>query len=224
MNKCVKRTIAGLLAVVMGISFNVVNPIMVKAETNSIDMEEFVADVVAAENENAWEKFASYWCDEKEEEIITLEDNVGVKSVETAELVYCNVLDNEVAQQYIDVEDISGNVQEIAFCMVGIDYTVSEVTKFFYNGVNYRVMVLGKENDTWKIYERVDAPYELLEVEQNSQEDISTYSILSAETSFEDALNIRKARMDGYILDGDGIICDTITEKCKYGCRGSLCR
>jgi len=51
---------------------------------------------------------------------------------------------------------------EMRMFYVGIDYTVTWEDKYIFNGINYRLYVLGKEGGKWVIIEASSAPSDIL--------------------------------------------------------------
>lgn len=191
------------------------NPLCVHAEIQS-DGISVIEAMVEAENEHNWNEFASLWIDEREEELINLPADTGVKTVNSADLICLYpvneadipgyTLDSETAQDYTDIQ----------YYLAGIKYTTNQASKFFYNGTNFRLITLGLINDTWKVISRQDAPWELMCAYADETENISALSENSDNEeiteSIYNALAVRTARTEGLIVDGNLDIIDVISD------------
>jgi hypothetical protein len=82
---------------------------------------------------------------------------------------------------------------------IGINYAVHNEDEFHYNGVNYRLVTLVFEDNTWRIAEFSDAPVERLQY--------LGYSFNSADE--QRAAAVEEARFQGQIINLEGKVLST---------------
>ncbi len=175
--------------------------------------QELIEKMIAIENEQEWDAFPELWCSAEKEDFIELftsdyflRDNLGVSTVRSAELISINE---------VSVDEIPGVIKsgrEYEWCtewkafLVAVDYQVAEVNGYFYNGVNYSIVAVGKEDGEWKIIARTMPSLELLN---------SLPIVLDAEgnNSVAVALEIRHAREHGLLLDSNMEIVDNLAKE-----------
>lgn len=143
--------------------------IVTQCEANKTDLERFFAG-------RDWEK-----------------DNAGVMCVENAALYEIKELPLDIASSYTSIYKYEEIYNDLKAYYVGIDYKVKNESKYFFNGVNYDLIVLGKENGEWRIVEESDAPVESLT--------LTKYKFGS--NAENKALKIVNARLDGITLNGE---------------------
>ena len=181
-------------------------------EAKSMNAEDVLYALVEAENSHDWERFCllhtnkeavryrKYFNDNK--------SSGGVKNVRTAAL------------QEIQLLNDSGNRCEY---IVGIDYTVSKEDEFYYNGVNYRYLILEKIDNEWKIVEYQDAPLENYIPYGAQAQDLgldTVNSIALPNLNRENtaiALRIIKAREKGEFINAQGKRIDVIHSINQFG-------
>lgn len=124
----------------------------------------------------------------------------GVKqleSVEVRDIIY--IPSQDISNELLYSEyPILNSTEEIVPFLVSLNCNVSKENVYFYNGVNYFMVVFVKENDeTYKIAQFNRPSYELL------------YNIISKQkntvnTEREKALNIVKYAENGVVINGEG--------------------
>ena len=167
--------------------------------------EDVIREMVSLENTQSWNEFASCWVEEEKEEFNTLfndsiylQEKEGVICVTSAELYSLDEISAENVPAIILEDDRFDEFVEKKYYLAGIDYEVSDVSKYFYNGVNYRLIIMAKEDGEWKVAGRQDAAG-LLEGWQNNSD---FAEILDDENAIV-AMEIRDARMAGYVIDSN---------------------
>ena len=167
--------------------------------------EDVIREMVSLENTQSWNEFASCWVEEEKEEFNTLfndsiylQEKEGVICVTSAELYSLDEISAENVPAIILEDDRFGKFVEKKYYLAGIDYEVSDVSKYFYNGVNYRLIIMAKEDGEWKVAGRQDASG-LLEGWQNN---FDFAEILDDENAIV-VMEIRDARMAGYVIDSN---------------------
>lgn len=167
--------------------------------------EDVIREMVSLENTQSWNEFASCWVEEEKEEFNTLfndsiylQEKEGVICVISAELYSLDEISAENVPAIILEDDRFDEFVEKKYYLAGIDYEVSDVSKYFYNGVNYRLIIMAKEDGEWKVAGRQDAAG-LLEGWQNNSD---FAEILDDENAIV-AMEIRDARMAGYVIDSN---------------------
>lgn len=203
-----KKRIAALLIIIMSISYlagRVTCRVYADDNRNFNKPEEVLQQLTEYENSHDWEAFAKLCTQEYGQEILDVEDGIGIKGTKSAELKFLDEVDKDMIPTYA----LSKTENECRYFITGIEYSVDNVTKFFYNGTNYRLSSLINENGQWKLFSRSDIPKELLL--QYCENMNLTYNN-SENSDFDIALNIINARNSGYILDGNLEIKDIIAD------------
>lgn len=167
--------------------------------------EDVIREMVSLENTQSWNEFASCWVEEEKEEFNTLfndsiylQEKEGVICVTSAELYSLDEISAENVPAIILEDGRFDKFVEKKYYLAGIDYEVSDVSKYYYNGVNYRLIIMAKEDGEWKVAGRQDAAG-LLEGWQNN---FDFAEILDDENAIV-AMEIRDARMAGYVIDSN---------------------
>lgn len=181
-------------------------------EEASKEVVNVISELVNAENNHEWEKFSSLWCQESKDYFLScirdeeyMKKKKGVFCVESARVVYLEKV-TETAE--IEFKDYL-KYDDLEVYLVGIDYTVSEVSEDFFNGVNYRYIYIGKENGQYKVVGRTEASVEELE-ELNSDYIDGKIIWESKDYSDDDARIAYQIRMDRI---NDGVVEDSIDVK-----------
>jgi hypothetical protein len=164
------------------------------ADELDADSRQLIETLVYYEDNKMWDEYPEIWVNQEKEIFRNLFsdeeyflENKGVSNIESAKLVSLEIQNNSNVDKYInEYKDIYENV---SVYLAGIDYSVSEVSKSFYNGVNYRIILTGMEDDKLKIISVSEAPEELLSG--------------SEEESKQLAVAVIDKRKEGYIVDGD---------------------
>jgi hypothetical protein len=123
--------------------------------------------------------------------------NVGFRNVESAEIVIIKPLDAISLLQSADsarYRDLYGNVP-LGF-LVGIDMSVENEDEYFYNGVNFALLVTAVEYGTVKIVEFSSASRQLMDK-------LITENEIAESEAVSDAFEIKAARSQGLILNGE---------------------
>ncbi len=113
----------------------------------------------------------------------------GIMCVDAASIYEIREIPVDAADAFTSVYKYREKYDELAAFYVGIDYKVNNESEYFFNGVNYRLIVVGKEDGEWKIVEESDAPVEFLSETQ--------YAFNSA--AEEKALEIINARINAAV-------------------------
>ncbi|MEG6567747.1 hypothetical protein V6B95_12400 [Thermoanaerobacterium saccharolyticum] len=121
-------------------------------------------------------------------------NGLGIFNVKSAKIKEMKTLSDDVVAQLTNLSQYKQQYNEVQAYLVGIDYRVKKENKYFFNGVNYNLVVLGKEADNWKVIEMSDAPLEILIP--------AGYGFGSEDE--KEALKIIKARINGDIVNKEG--------------------
>lgn len=121
-------------------------------------------------------------------------NGLGIFNVKSAKIKEMKALSDDVVAQLTNLSQYKQQYNEVQAYLVGIDYRVKKENKYFFNGVNYNLVVLGKEADNWKVIEMSDAPLEILIP--------AGYGFGSEDE--KEALKIIKARINGDIVNKEG--------------------
>lgn len=151
-----KRLLTVLLIVCLLLS----NTIIASAESSSNnDAVQTIEQYIKAQNDHDWQTYINLQVQPNQLEIEkfihneqNISNGVGVLGVQTAKLE--------------EIKQIESNAdsEEIIF-IVGIDYKVKSEDKYFFNGVNYRLVKVKNEENQWKILSVTDAPLEIMTID-----------------------------------------------------------
>lgn len=201
MKKSVKK---GVIALAMVTLMNSINFPIVNA-SEIVTCEDVIQKMVSLENIQSWEEFTYCWIEDEREEFNSLfsdsrylQENEGVICVTSAEIYSLNEIPEEYIPGIILEDEQYNKFAEKKYFLVGIDYEVSNVSKYFYNGVNYRLVIMAKENGEWKVAGRQDATGLLDDWENNSY-----FTDIISNENVNVAMEIRNARISGYVIDSD---------------------
>lgn len=216
MKKRVKKVVAALAMVTLINSISL--PDVNASEITTC--EDVIQEMVSLENTQSWEEFASCWIEEEREEFnrlfsdsVYLQENEGVICVTSAEIYSLDEVPEESIPGIILEDEQYNKFPEKKYFLAGIDYEVSNVSKYFYNGVNYRLVIMAKENGVWKVAGRQDAAG-LLEGWENN----SYFTDVMCDENINVAMEIHNARIAGCVIDSDMCIEDD-NEAVTYGYR-----
>ena len=161
-----------------------------------------VYDVVEAIDNKAWNDYVALQCNANKQDYRVFlsnqqneEKHQGLFNVISAEIVELKELTLKDVSAYTRINEYQEQYQQLAAYYVGIDYDVYEETKYYFDGVNYNLVITAVEDGSWKIVEMSDAPIESLVPMGLGFNSINENK----------ALNIVNARIAGTILNGEGI-------------------
>lgn len=133
--------------------------------------EAVILQDVEAQDAHDWEKFLSLRTTVVEapenRDILALfiEHNFKcfpLANVVSAELIGVKEIPYELASIWTAMDEYAKFYEDVAAYYVAISYTVKQETKYIYNGVNYRLYILGVEAGRWVIVEVSVPPIHLI--------------------------------------------------------------
>lgn len=170
--------------------------IQTSAYAEELDKEsrKLIDMLVYYENNKMWDKYPEIWVDEERKifenlfnDELFLNEEQGILCIDSAQLVSVEKVCNSDVDRYIcEYIDMYDNINAY---LVGINYNVNKVNKSFYNGVNYRIVITGMEDNKMKIICISEAPEKLL--------------CDSEEESKQLAMQVIDERTRGHIVDGN---------------------
>lgn len=89
-------------------------------------------------------------------------NKTGVLAVDSAELLYIEKVDNSYAPFYPELSEYMAQENNYECYLAGIDMTVTSDSQYYYDGINYKLIVIVYENGEWKIGAQCGAPVELI--------------------------------------------------------------
>lgn len=163
-----------------------------------------ISKMVNAENCQDWDEYSEYWREEHCEFLkdalhnkAYLENRTGVSNVKSAKVVMCEKVTDS---SQVDIAEYV-NYQDVQVYLVGIDYEVYETQESFYNGVNYRYYIIGKENGNYKVLDVTEAQLNYLEdVVSNEESGIVVYE---AEQHTTEDLKVEIQNREDRIAEGE---------------------
>lgn len=175
--KMTKRILATLLATIIAsipsmsvLAFATEDVNMLPLQLDSISQnEQLIYDYYNSINDGDWQEWASYYAEGAralyEDFVIDEEaqnNNTGILAVNSTEVISIDKISNDYAPYYRELEQYYSSQESYECYMVGIDMTVTKETKYFYNGVNYKLVVLVNDDGEWGIGATCGCPIELL--------------------------------------------------------------
>ena len=94
-------------------------------------------------------------------------NNVGILAVSSAHVVTIDKVDNSWAPKYREFEDCYDSEDDYECYMVGIDQTVKQETAYNFNGINYKLVLLVRDNEHWNLGGVSGCPFELLKEKED---------------------------------------------------------
>ena len=168
------------------------------------DALSMIGKMVNAENCQNWDEYAQYWRAENCQFLKNalhnetyIKNRTGVSNVKSAKVVMCEkVTDSNQVDivEYVDYQDVQ-------VYLVGIDYEVYETQESFYDGVNYRYYIIGKENGTYKVLDVTEAQLDYLkDVVANEENGVVVYE---AEQHTNKDLEVQIENRENRIAEGE---------------------
>ena len=165
------------------------------------DPENSVFQYIASIDKQDWETYMQFVPQDQTAEMKSLladpenkRDSIGILSVQSAKVKEIMSLSEKESTRLTRLDEYKARYGEVRAFLVGVDYRVKNESKYIYNGVNYCLMFLGRENNQWKVIEDSSAPLEMLKQDG--------YSFDSADEAA--AIKIIEARIKGIEINMDG--------------------
>lgn len=138
------------------------NPVSGKDSTDTA--EETIINYYAAINNKDWNTFISLNSRKSESllkgylsQVYDASDQ-GLLSVKSAKVKEMKKLPSQAVADIINLDELNRRYENCVYYLVGVDYSVRKESKYYLNGVNYDLLVLGQENGTYKILLNKIAP------------------------------------------------------------------
>lgn len=169
---------------------------------------EVIEGIVAAMDARDWDAFLGYLEEDHRTETESYfakmtEDTVGINQVVGAELKSCYKLAFEDFRRLIGYESYDAyervGDENISAYLLGIDYDVAFETLWFYQGLNYSLLIFIYDGTDYKLVEFTVPPYRMIEKYVCAQEERSVLS-----TEEEKALAAAKSRAHGTPVNLEG--------------------
>ena len=139
------------------------------ASTTDMNAQDVVYETIKAVNDHNLTSFINLQCEANKADYETFfrgldwnKDNDGLMCIETASISEIKELPLAEVTGFTSIDKYENIYDDLSAFYAGINYTVQEESKYYFNGVNYRIIITGKENGQWKIVEISDAPVESL--------------------------------------------------------------
>jgi hypothetical protein len=166
------------------------------------DAYETIKMLVKAESNHDWDLYSSLWVDPEKSEHMDFFQNKeyekserGAFTIVSARLVECAPISFSVLEEFMQISQFGNSNTKSSAFIVGIDYIVKQESKYYYNGVNYRLVILEQNDYQWQVSELQDAPLECLP-------NISSLGLNSANIAI--ATNIISQRQKGVVVNAKG--------------------
>jgi hypothetical protein len=144
-------------------------PVLIRAENTPQDPYIAISRWVESTNRQDWTSYIKLYDPESAADIRTFINNpqnktnhMGIYNIKAAALKEIRPVSNSTVASLTNIKQYQDHYSQIQTFVAGISYTVYQENKYHFNGVNYRLILLGKEPSGWKIVEVGDAPLEIL--------------------------------------------------------------
>lgn len=91
-----------------------------------------------------------------------LEQNKGILTVRSSNIVSIEKINNSYAPKFHELAEYMESEDDYEVYLVGADLGVHQQTEYFYEGVNYKLVVLVNNNGLWEVGGQSGAPVEVL--------------------------------------------------------------
>ncbi|HBL84821.1 MAG: hypothetical protein A2Y17_05195 [Clostridiales bacterium GWF2_38_85] len=125
---------------------------------NLSDHEKRIYDFYDSINGGQWEQYASFWSIGTRESTLNFvtkqeykDKHYGILNVISTKVVSITKLDNSYTPRYPELANYYESEDNYECYLVGIAMTVHEDSNFYFNGINYSLIVLVNDNNTWNI-------------------------------------------------------------------------
>lgn len=207
LKKILFSSIAIILILVSSISF------LYATETTDAVIKSF-AEAIDTEN---WSEVTELYSDFEKNDIEVFFNNqnnevekIGFYSIEEFELIdYLKINNDDLSKfatigKYADIYDTEQFVGYRITANVKCDLE----SKYFYNGLNYFLIILVNEDNNWKIAEFSSASPELINYAGNTSK-VTTKTIKNYDQKEDTATQIVADRNKGVVLNGNGEVIET---------------
>lgn len=138
-------------------------------ERNLSSNEKIVFDFVDSINTRYWGNWVSFYSPTVKDyynnfvnSSSNLADNVGILNVVSTDVVSMEKVSNRYAPKFYELAEYFESEDDYETYLVGIDMDVNENNEYFYDGVNYKLVVLVNDNGNWNVGGQSGAPIEAL--------------------------------------------------------------
>lgn len=125
-----------------------------------------IHDLVTATNEKDWDTYIDLQADINKNDYRGFINNpenkkneLGLFNINAAKVIEIQPLTDYVVSGLTKLYQYQQNYNDIQSFLVSIDYKVKHEDKYHHNGINYRLVVVVKENDKWRIIEMSNYPH-----------------------------------------------------------------
>jgi hypothetical protein len=174
---------------------------------SSSAIENVIQNEVIAENGHNWGNLEDCWTKDQKNLLASFlgntdneQNEVGLFNVKSANISEIKEIPLTFAQKFSDVNNPQEEYGNVEVFYVGIDYKVNSESKYYYNGVNYRLVDMVPENSQWKIAEMAAVPVN----------NFVTENIGFGSASEKIAARIDQARNKGLFIDPSGNVIEKI--------------
>ncbi len=193
-----------------------------KSEVDIQNYYNIIKEMVMYQNNHEWLAWSSIWCEEWNEiynymlsDENYIKEGEGITSIDSAFLVSVEEVNKEEAESYIKSRIDLEKYDNVKLFFAGIEYSTSKASRYIYNGINYRFVYIGYEGNKIVVLKNTEVPLEYLSNKIKNTDNTTSYSlgVISGcdREAIQTALEVRTARLNGYVTDSDMSIIDTIS-------------
>jgi hypothetical protein len=168
MKKLFKTVLASFLACSLIFSFGSVSASTPLDQDlfNSQSAQNTIYQYVNSIDNKDWNTYVSLQLDQYQDDLESYLSNdsntssEGILTVNSAEIKEIKTLPIKALNDIVDISDYTNTYGDIYGFLVGTNYTVDNESKYYMNGVNYSVIIVGQIDGKSKILFEMDAPLE----------------------------------------------------------------
>lgn len=149
-----------------------------KKEENANDPKAVINKLFTSINQKDWDTYVDLHADINKNNYIRFLNNPANKkneqalfNIKSAKVEEIQLLPDILVSGITKLFQYKENYSEVQSYLVGIDFKVKNENKYHFNGVNYRLIVLVKENNEWKVIEMSSFPMHVLDSYINTKWD-----------------------------------------------------
>lgn len=146
------------------------------------DNEKLVYDSMTITENNDWQKWANYFAPDIRDEYIEFvsnpyneENHVGIYAVNSGSVVDISSVRNGQVTEYYEMSQYLDTYNVVEAYMVGVNYSVSEENDYYFDGINYRLVIIAEINNNWFKVQEANCSHFMLE--NNANEAFTTDAI-----------------------------------------------
>lgn len=143
------------------------------AITNATPNEILISEFISSIRSDNWTEWVMFFTPSVRDMYITFASNesnrkanLGILNVNSSSLVSIDRVPNSCAPRFRELAAFQDNEEDYEVYLVGIQMTVNEISEYYVDGINYKLIILVRDNrndGAWGVGILTSAPIDLLE-------------------------------------------------------------